>query len=586
MQVSRKTGNDSSNRADALIEVRKMIGKNKTFVDSEKLRELQGKYNNNEIVDLVIEILAERVDAIREKATKFAKVILQRTEAGAPLHSLLSKARKYREKLDLSDEEFEFFRTILYETLQKKTRHEIQTEQGFAVKNTTMSRALGHVNTQQITDTMRVEQADMPHLQEILKQYGLSRSLHSNVVVQSMMYRDFAYEAMSGKYESDKHNAACHVSAVLAAMFLPKFQVFEDTFLLSNIAYIIKCRYEKKPILTAPDMILLAYIVSDPNDVVCSPDSAFKDLKLRVQLQQTIWQSVLALRQGRYYDCVTTQFSSAVDNCQISISDAPDAMYLGDEATVMRRVMQAFGLRPTAVMTNPILGIGIQMNQDQFPQLKNRVTHVPMITVRVPLMPEPGAAPPSLMGSLNAPQYFVENGVLVPKVQQIIYTRDVLIFHVNRRRMAPEASVVNPMNWRTVMPTISAYERVHNVEVDVPPMVPITPSAMYGQGEEVVLRSVVTVNVNPALPDLIIGSSALLVKHNDVGGRAFYKYDPHLASIAFGGYVTGPLQLLAYDDADFGRSFQKLAAGYGSLYIYGVAVEEPMQNLAEYRPVQ
>lgn len=593
--VSRKLGDTSGARADALAEVRKMISKNHTIVDSQKLRELQAKYNNNEVVDLIIEILAERVEAIREKATKFAEVILRKTEAGTPLHSLLSKARKYREKLELSDEEFEFFRTILYDKLQKRTRNEIQEEQGYAVRNTTMSRALGSMNVQQVHhDTMRVESADMPHLNEIIQSYNVSQPLHRQIVVQSMMYRNFAYEAMVGEYDSAKNNAACHISPILAAMFLPKFQLFEDTFLLANIAYIIKCRYEKKPLLTGPDLILLAYIVSDPHDIVCNPESPFKDLKQRVQLQHSIWQSVLALRQGQYYNCVNTQFTSAVDACKITNQEAPDVMYLGDEATVMRRVMQAFGLRPTAVVTNPILGIGIQVDQTEFPQLKNRVTHVPMITVRLPLNNN-DVDTPSLMGSLDAPQYFVENGILVPKVQQIIYTRDVLIFHVNRRRMAPESSVVNPMHWRTVMPTITAYERVNNIEVDVPAVVPISESAIYqGLGNDhVVLRSIVAVNVNPQLPDLIIGSSALLVKYDDnYGGESYFKYDPHLASVNFRdpndsdnrAVKVTPIQRLAADNDNFGVSFRKLACRYGTLYIYGKREEEKFERITDYKP--
>ena len=121
--------------------------------------------------------------------------------------------------------------------------------------------------------------------------------------------------------------------------------------LRSNIAYIVKTRYTKQPILTMTDYQLFYDLISDPTDVVCSADSAVKDLFNRAQLQSHLWNSVVSLRNGRYYDCNTTNFKLAIDNCRRSVNDNPDLMYEDDEGTVLQRLLGAFSIRPTIVST-------------------------------------------------------------------------------------------------------------------------------------------------------------------------------------------------------------------------------------------
>ena len=61
-----------------------------------------------------------------------------------------------------------------------------------------------------------------------------------------MQYTDCAIESLSGLYNRDLNRIGDHVHPVIAALFLPKFRVVDDFFLWSNIAGIVKSRYNKE----------------------------------------------------------------------------------------------------------------------------------------------------------------------------------------------------------------------------------------------------------------------------------------------------------------------------------------------------
>merc|ERR1712146_222019 len=222
-----------------------------------------------------------------------------------------------------SDAEFSEFRRVYEQTLDGDTRPK---EYNIATPFTNMSRVLGQ-GLIEADDGLKVDEKDYDSIQQILRSYSECKSQHSQVILQSMEYQDMALQAMSGEYDRNRHNPHCHVHPVIAAMFLPKITIFEETMIYGNIAYIVRQRYQKQPILTSTDYELFYDLISDPTDVVCSADSAVKDLFNRAQLQSHLWNSVVSLRNGRYYDCNTTNFKLAIGNCRRSVNDNPDLMY-------------------------------------------------------------------------------------------------------------------------------------------------------------------------------------------------------------------------------------------------------------------
>lgn len=571
-QVSRKFNDDLNVPNDAKKIVETLISEGSTAVTSSLINNLRAKYNDSKLVDLVIEILSEKVSKIQSRAQKFASAILKHAGQDVPLHTLLKKAYSNKDKLGLSDAEFEFFKMNLLDRLNNGAKSTMYS-QGFQPGNTNLSRALGTFSHQNV-EGLTVEQQDFPYLQEIIKQHAVSKPVHSSVVMQHLLYREFAGEAMLGSYDQSKHNAACHVHPVIAAMFLPKIKIFEETFLLANIAHIVRCRYEKKDILTYPDYTLMYSLITDPNDVVCDLDSPFKDLRNRALLQETLWQSVLAIRNGRYYDCISAQFLSAIDNCKLSNADAPDVIYIGDEGTVMRRLLQAFSFRPIIVSTMPLYGV-VAPNTANFPVMMNRVTAIPMITIRLPLLTSHDQEPISLEQSLSLPQYYVENDRVVPKVQSIIYTRGVIIFHVARRTQKPNyQTMVEPYKWNSILPTISSYERINTREVIAEDSI-----AIQNVGEHH-LKSVVTLNINPVVPDLIVGTAAVFrsrqrMEGDILGAEEYYMYNPQMAAIkrAPGNdfdntQVQSPVVKLYRHHNEVQSSYSTLVSRYGTIYIY------------------
>merc|ERR1711976_299595 len=125
-----------------------------------------------------------------------------------------------------------------------------------------------------------------------------------------------AMQTLTGDFDRRRNNPHCHVHPVIAAMFLPKIEIFENTIILANIAYIVKQKYNKKPIMTSNDYELFYNMIRDPTDVVCSGESPVKDLLKRSQLQCKLWESISTLRNGRYYDCAVTALGAAVETCR------------------------------------------------------------------------------------------------------------------------------------------------------------------------------------------------------------------------------------------------------------------------------
>jgi hypothetical protein len=393
---------------------------------------LREKYGDEELLDQIQESFTERSKEIRKRARKFARLITERySNQNYPLHILLKKALKYKLKYNLADAEFEEFRRIYEQTL---TGTEHPHHATVTVPYTNLSRALGQGNVDP-HDGMKFDDRDYSVIQEIMDLERNRKPSHAQVVFQSIVYKDTAFEAMTGQFYPEKQNPLCHIHPIVAALFLPKIDLFENHMLRANIAYIVRTRYTKQPILTATDYELFYNLISDPTDIVCSNESAVKDLASRAHLQAHLWESVLSLRNGRYYDCNSTHFLRAIDNCKRNNYDSPDLLYYNDEGTMIQRLLGAFSLRPTIVATTPLYGV-MNNNPMRTHAIAPKVASLPMVILRLPVISSAdttGYTEVNLKDALDMSQWYVEDGAVLPRNQQIIYSRDVLVFYVPRR---------------------------------------------------------------------------------------------------------------------------------------------------------
>lgn len=553
-------------------EVKKLFNSNNNITIAE-LHKLRQKYNDENLVDEIYEAYYDQLKKITRKAKKFAKVI-RRKFHHLPLYKVLKKALKYKKHYKLSDAEFTEFQKI-YEQQMVGYQDKTGTSGLYKHERTRIGKTLGDIPLD-FQENLRVTDKELVVLNEILRLHAHTKMLHSQVMVQSITYRDCAPEALTGKlYTGDNMSAnpANHVHPIIAALFLPKIQVLDEHMLFANISNIIKCKHEKRPIMTKPDYELYYDLITDPNDVVCDIESPLTDLRNRCVLQKDIWDAVLNLRNGRYYQTNMANFLTAVDNCRINMYDTPDLVYIKDEGAILRRILSAFSFRPTIVSTMPISHLIVENNPYSRPPVIANVTAIPMITLRLPLHTTVDTTPVDLQDSLSQSHFYLEQNAIVPKHQAIIYSKGALFFYIPRRYQSVNvARMMRPSSFARLPMTIAGFEKLNTKVVDFKETLTI-------MTDKYNLRSVIVVETSPndATKDLIVGTTTLLVKHKDfekgILQNNYWMYDPLGAGYQNGSReMNNPVTALFYsralNDTSNVESFYERASRRGTIFLY------------------
>jgi len=520
MENQSKDKQNRSNRTDGSVddEVQKLFKKNNGKISSADFMKLRQKYNDSDLVDKIQKAYLDKQGSIIKKAKKFAQLIRDKySNQQYPFHVLLEKARLFKVKHGLTDDEFTEFQRIYEQELVGQKSLEVITP------STNMMKVLGSINIDFQGFAHKLGDNDYKILQEILKLHASSRPLHAQVLLQSMQYRDCDFEAITGEYRRELgHKPTDSIHAVIAAMFLPKIDELETHFLHSNIAGIIKARYNSEPLTNRPDYELFYALTNDPNDVVCDSRSSLQDLYNRAHVQNQLWNCVLNLRNGQYYNTGFRDFIGSVDMCRLNKQDNPDLIYGRYDGTILKRLLSAFSFRPTIVSTTPIYNI---VNVNPYQQnVRPVVTAVPMINLRLPPTINDDT-PVSLSDALDQHQYFIENGAMVPRHTSLIYSRGVLFFFVDRRANVIRYNDMQPFNISRLPLSVSGFERLNDREVDFDDQITIRSDVYH-------LRSVVLAEINRNSPErnLVVGSSAIVMLHQDLTiGRytnEYFQYDP------------------------------------------------------------
>lgn len=533
--------------------------------DQQVLATLREKYpNDRDLVSKVFSEYEEKMSRIRRKAQKFAQLILTRYSHLGPKR-IMEKARKYKKKYEFSDDEFSAFVNI---ALSDKAF--ANTNNNYNVPNTPMSRALGH--TSDVQGKMLVKPNELETLQEILRMHQENGALHTQVIVQSLLYNECSIQAMYGKYENKKDNVYSHVSPVLAALFLPRIRYLDEHMLIASISGVVASRNAGTPIRTQPDYELYYDMITDPNEVACTTnrDSPIADLRNRVRLQVELWKNVRDLRMGRYFSPDAANFSSAVDACRNNVFDTPDMAHVRDEGAILRRLMGAFSLRPTVVAIQTITSNAMSLNYPLNSLALTQVTTIPIINIRLPLNP-PAGSTVNMQNALRQPDWYVENKLIVPKHKQVMYSRELIVFYVNRRYQNLNfGKLTMPYQFGMLPTTVTGFESLNDAALEFTPVINL-PSDNYKLKSFV---SVVTTNLTHARTDdpksLIVGSKAWV---NCVDASAsstqWYCYHPTACVNATGvdattATATYPAPINKASESDVQSAFAK----EGTLYIF------------------
>jgi hypothetical protein len=554
--------NEKKNSSSINDEVQKLLRKNGKISSSDFIK-LKEKYGDDDLVDSIQDIYAEKYTHITKKAKKFAELIRQKYgNSQTPFHILLEKAIKYKVKYGLTDDEFAEFQRIYEQVLVGNKSTDIIRPK------TNIMKVLGGITFDYNGFKNKLNDDDYKYLQEILKLHATSKPLHAQVLLQSMQYTDCAVESLSGGYNRDLNRIGDHVHPVIAALFLPKFRIVDDFFLWSNICGIVKSRYNNEPLHSRPDYELFHALTTDPNDIVCDNRSPILDLLNRSQLQSQLWNSVLHLRNGQYYNASFKDFISSVDLCRLNKQDTPDLLYGRFDGIIIKRLLSAFSFRPTIVATTPLLLTSVSLN----PYLLNNkplVTAVPMINMRLPPKLLNNTTVIQLQDAVEQTQFFLENGQIVPRNTSLIWSRGILIFYVDRRANTitynEQLTRINMNILPASLSVSGGFERINKSKV-------IVNTALQFNNEDYELRSVVISETNQNNTtnnnDLIIGSSTLIRDPPDgitTFSAAYYYYDPYAPNKQ----NNSPITSINYTDPINELSFIHMAQEVGIVFIYG-----------------
>jgi len=561
--------NSQSSRKDSVDgEVQKLFRKANGKINQHDFQMLRNKYGNEELVEKIQRVFVEKHTEITKRAKKFAQLIREKyADTQYPFHILLEKAYKYKVKHSLSDDEFSEFQKIYENELVG-----IKSPEIFA-PNTNITKLLGSTNIDFQGFNTKLSDTDYKILQDILKLHATSKPLHAQVIIQSMQYVDLAPEALSGKYDKVHHNVSNHVHPVIAALFLPKIDLLERHFLHSNIANIVRARYNNESFTSTADLELFWALTKDPNDIVCDNRSTIADLHTRSIVQNQLWNAVLSLRNGQYYNSSFREFITSIDVCRLNRQDTPDLVYGRYDGTVIKRLLSTFSFRPTVVATMPIYQVFTTNPYQQ--NIKPVVTYVPMINFKLP----PSLTetdPVNLVDALEQQQFFLENGVIVPKHTSLIYSRQVLFFFVDRRAtIVNTMASYNPFSIMNFPVTAVGFERLNEREVNFQDEILI-------RNDVYKLRSVVLSEVNKTTKEneaanIVVGSSAIIVRPIDyekgIRETAHYLYDPY--SVLTNEHDLQPIIRVheAPKENDYGFNFVTMASRRGVIFMYHLVTD-------------
>lgn len=542
------------------------------LLDQQVISQLKKSLSDSKIVEATFDYYKKRLEHIKAKANKFKQALLRKYGlANLSTKQLIEKAKKYTKKYELSEGEFQMFINLL---LSDESHPQYRSM--FNIPATPMSRTLGYSVDAVMGDKLNVPESEFENLQKILQMDKLTKTFHSQMILQTLMYTDCQLPALTGKFDKAKNNAFRYIHPIIAALFMPKISYVESHMLLASISNIVKCKNEGKPIMTLPEYEVYWDLITDPNSNVCVTDAnkTITDLMHRVTLQNKLWEAVSNLRQGKYY-VDDAGFIAAIEACQSSVFDAPDLIYSHDEGTILRRLLNAFSLRPTVVQISTLTGIPVGTSLSLSPASYTQLTTIPMINLRLPnAYGTTGITNVSLAQAMSQPQWFIEGKTLVPKTQQIVHSREVLFFYVDRRYKAARfAAFSQPFVFRDLPQTMSGLDTINELPVAFD-------LSMLVGSDEFQLRSVVCVEmgqVGEKRLNIIVGSTALIVIPSDVTkgtSETFLQYDPQGAALghtdASGAYVQyDPVSILPkFSVGASTRSFYSLAEKRGCTFMY------------------
>jgi len=450
-------------------------------------------------------------------------------------------------------------------------------------RNTKLADSLGFMNYENYS-AVKMSGNDKTIVDDIMRLHQSNLLTHDSAIKQSLIYEDCSLSAISGAFSFEKHKAEVFVHPVVAALFIPKIRVLDDTMILSSISNIVKARVLNEPIETRPDYELFYNICTDKNEFVCDNRSLWADLKQRALIQVGLWKNILALRTGRYYDeLAVLPFMQELQTCNFYKYEAPDLLRSTDEpGSIVRRLLYTFSCKPVIVQTLPILPqVALSANFASTstyvtPELYNgELDQLPMVNMRLNTVENNQNV--SLSDVLNDYEVYFDtsNGYYVPKMTKVIDARGILIIYVHRLNYAIEINKIGAFHFEK-LPSVNGQNfRINQTIV-------ATEENMTVGSTEYELRSVVCLKTtrvqdsNGRDIDHITGCEALirplLQPNSPFTVSEYLVYDPENVNkfLGDGRTITNnpPVTSAQWNDSEIARRVSSKVATMGVVYVF------------------
>jgi len=567
-------------------EVDKIFKKHKNGLTQKEFMDLRNQYGDVEFADKVQKAYINEDNRVTKKAKKVVRIMKEKYgEKQLPYHYLLEKAAQFKRKYNFSDAVFTRFQEIYEQELIGSKSQEV------LMPSTKMMKILGYLDLDYSKNLNKsLSDADARSIQEIIKLNSnpMFRDKQRQALMQSLTYKT-AHVAGQYRPELGDSNSGPLVHPVIAALFVNKIDILDKHFLYSNLANIVDCRYNNKPLEYITDIKLFNALVRDPNDILCNSHSPYTDLLARVKIQHCLWENVVNFREGRYYRVPAfNMLLQELENCNLLSNGEKSLMYGNSDGTILKRLLNAFSFRPTVIYHMPKdMDTRVLFNSNPYQQIVRPIVSSTSIIHLKPPMQLDKSLPPkkiTLTDSLKQTQLVIEHGKMILKETHITYSNGVLFFYVDRRqsriydtKLAGTTFSNVDLNFSSGIPysVISSYDTINDVEVIIQDIININDN-------QYILKSVVIAEVLPLKEgkEVIINSSTIFNENKDLTNGGFksnwYRYDPiGLNNTILTSAINVPLAPINYDrniNSELGSDY--LLKSRGIIYVYDLISDD------------
>jgi len=555
--MSRAHELDNRTPSSVKNEVDRLIREGKYQLSPAEAVKLREKFKDSAMFELVMEHLNESHVKILNVAKKYYKYAQTQLLGGnKSIDYVLKQAVPFAKKVPLTDAEIDAFRRLVEEMLEGRVPAENSTYRHIS----SVGNLFGVSSVEQV-ESMKdnLSTGDFSKVQDIIRLENANKALYQQVVLQSVQYQDCDLIALSGKFDPERHNAFSHVSPMIAALYLPKFDLLDRTTIHAHLAGIIRARFNREPLVNQVDKELFDNIIYTNRREVCSMNPA-EDLHRRVQLQHSLWNSVSALRSGRYYG-VNSDFVNALDQCHLT-HVSPVNTVVNDEGANLRRIFGSFGLNTIQFVlkannqymatnaSNVGASIFIPVNREE-----DRTSLDSMITLDMSDHKTKDGSPYDFQEMMKQKSYYLdENDRYIALDTEVNAVYKLLSIYVPRRKssvvqrqaLGNNSIASQFINFNQLPLTISGLSELNSYPVKAPPTLRAGSSFLRK-------RSVVVVEIvayqspnNPnSITELVTSSSAIVYKKDDPS--KIYYYNPTgVVNTLQGTRVAGDVATAAY----------------------------------------